>query len=245
VTDILRIVERFTMTIDGPPPGRDAWFLDYVLRSPKQAGMHLTAGWLAMNSLKEVYRKGDDISTCREYFAGMGAQSLMAQSLFILKEHDVLEFNPEGVEHLWATMPPKVHVYEGDAYDPKKTQPADLVLLDFGDLTCWGTRRGEAKRNLLDRVFLLEPKAVLLTDIACRYLHLHRERYESLLGAGTCVSYETYLIALLARLQALYGYRLVRGYVDRWSTVMALVPNDGILGELIPTPESPVGLEIF
>jgi hypothetical protein len=250
VTDIIRIVEKFTMTLEGPPPGRDAWFLDYVLRSPNQAGKHLTAGWLALNSLKEVYR-GDEIKTCREYFGGMGAQALMCKSLFNLREHWVLEYNRDAVDHLCRVLPRGVNISiaEGDSYNPLNTRAADLVVLDFGDLTAWKTREGEQHRGLLDRVFSLDPKAVVFTDIACRYLHLHRERYESLLGPGTCVSYETYLRALLARLEVLYGYRLVRGYHDRWSTVMALVPEDLVdettMNILGPTPASPVGLEIF
>lgn len=241
----LRIVDKFEMTVEGPPPGRDSWFLDYVLRSPNQAGKHLTAGWLALNSLKEIYRKEDDILTCREYFGGMGAQALMAQRLFNLDYHMVLEYNAEGVEHLKRVLPGNVGVKRADSYEPNQTQEADLAILDFGDLTAWKTREGQQHRDLLDRVFLLEPKAVVFTDIACRYLHLHRERYEGLLGPGTCASYPSYLGALLGRLQGLYGYSLHRGYQDRWSTVMALVP-DGLPtdGLLLETPEFPRGLEI-
>ena len=244
-----KIVERFTMDLGETPPERDSWFLDYVLRSPKHAGVHLTAGWLALNSLKEVYRGADDIKTCREYFGGMGAQALMVQQLFNLDYHAVLEYSEDAVEHLLRVMPSGVAVKWADSYAPKETQEADLVMLDFGDLTAWKTRDGEPHRELLDRVFGLEPKAVVFTDIACRYLHLHRERYETLLGAGTCVSYERYLGALLARIEVLYGYRLVRGFYDRWSTVMALVPvgvewDDRIKMNMIPTPESPIGIQL-
>lgn len=242
---IARIVEKFTMNIDGPEPGRDSWFLDYVLRSPKQAGKHLTAGWLAMNSLKEVYRKEDDITSCFETFGGMGAQALMAERLFNLKSHIVREFSMEAVDHLERVLPKTVHVGRADAYR-HETVRADLVILDFGDLTVWGTRDGENKRLLLDQVFAKEPKAVVLTDIACRYLHLHRERYETLLGPGTCDSYESYLEALAGRLWDLYGYRLHVGFMDRWSTVMSLVPSNIDSADLfVDTPDSPVGLELF
>lgn len=248
MTDILRIVERFTMTVEGPPPGRDSWFLDYVLRSPKQAGKHLTAGWLALSSLRDVYGT-DSFLTCREYFGGMGAQALMVEELFYpaLRDHYVNEWSDEAVEHLRHVAPRRLVVAKQDAYSPKNTAPADLVVLDFGDLTAWRTRDGELHRELLDRVFSLEPKAVVFTDIACRYLHLHRERYETLLGPGTCGSYPSYLRALLARLEALYGYTLHEGYYDRWSTVMALVP-DGVgpvQATLEETPDRPVGLELL
>jgi hypothetical protein len=245
VTTIARIVEKFTMQIEAPPPGRDAWFLDYVLRSPKEAGKHLTAGWMALNSLKEVYTGADDIKTCWEAFGGMGAQALMVGRLFNLHLHVVNEYSMDAVEHLQSVLPQGTLVTHGDSY-ANPNPGADLVVLDFGDLTAWKTRDGERHRLLLDQVFAHDPKAVVFTDIACRYLHLHRERYEGLLGPSTCGRYETYLAALLARLQALYGYRLHRGYHDRWSTVMALVPEDTEgRGLLFPTPDSPVGLELL
>jgi hypothetical protein len=250
VTDstILSVVERFGITVEGPAPDRDSWFLDYVLRSPNQAGRHLTAGWLALNSLKEVYRKGDDITDVHECFGGMGAQALMIEHLFNTVEHNIGEYNWDAVTHLDRLFAgnPMVHVSMADAYGDLNLDGCDLVMLDFGDLTAWKTRDGEKHRGLLDKTFAARPKAVVFTDIACRYLHLHRERYETLLGEGTCGSYETYLRALLHRFEGLYGYRLHEGYFDRWSAVMALIPDDGDLpGQLLPTPDSPVGLEVL
>lgn len=241
-----KIVERFEMDLGDTPPARDSWFLDYVLRSPRQAGVHLTAGWLALNSLKEVYREADDISFCWEAFGGMGAQALMVRRLFNLDMHVVNEYSEEAVVHLERVLGnTDAMVTHSDSY-ANPNVGADLVVLDFGDLTAWKTREGQPHRVLLDQVFAHQPKAVVFTDIACRYLHLHRERYEGLLGAGRCADYEMYLAALLDRLEALYGYRLVEGYWDRWSTVMALVPADlSPVGYLRSTPASPLGLEIL
>lgn len=245
---IAHIVEKFAMDLGDTPPERDSWFLDYVLRSPRQAGIHLTAGWLCLQSLQREMG-ADAFLTCREYFGGMGAQALMVEHLFApaLRDHYVQEWSQEAVDHLGTVKPGRLVVSRKDAYDPRSSAPADLVMLDFGDLTAWKTRDGEPHRELLDRVFLMEPKAVVFTDIACRYLHLHRERYEGLLGAGTCGSYETYLNALLARLHSLYGYVLLDGYWDRWSTVMALVPAEVARNRkaITPTPESPVGLDLL
>lgn len=231
------------MTLEDQPE-RDSWFLDYVLRDPKHAGVHLTAGWLALNSLKGVY-KGDEIQSCYETFGGMGAQALMARRLFNLREHFVGEYPDEAVNHLRRVLPREVTVMQRDAYD--STPVGDLVVLDFGDLTAWKTREGEPHRGLLDRTFSKEPKAVVFTDIACRYLHLHKDRYETLLGPDTCGGYTSYLRALLTRLEVLYGYSLVEGYWDRWSTVMALVPSEIApgRGSLQETPPSPVGLELL
>lgn len=248
MTTIARIVEKFTMTLEGPAPDRDSWFLDYVLRDPKHAGIHLTAGWLALNSLKSVYTGADDISSAWESFGGMGAQALMVQRLFNIKpgHHFVGEYSTDAVNHLRRVLPSDVVVEERDAYGGT-TPVADLVVLDFGDLTVWKTRDGEAHRALLDRVFSQDPKAVVFTDIACRYLHLHRDRYESLLGEKTCVGYASYLRALLTRFEVLYGYTLVEGYWDRWSAVMALVPSEVApgRGSLQETPPSPTGLELL
>lgn len=249
MTIIAHIVEKFVMEIEEPEEDHDEWFLDWVLRSPKNAGRHLTAGWLGLQELAEM---GCQIETCNEYFGGMGAQALMADRLFPLKNHWVGEFSKDAVAHLKRVLPYghlrcDTDAFWRDAYDRTEPTPAmDLQILDFGDLTAWKTRDDEPHRKLLDAVFATEPKAVLLTDIACRYLHLHRERYETLLGAGTCGSYEDYLIALQRRLQLLYGYVPAITHYDRWSAVMALVPQGvSSWGPLVPTPESPVGLEIL
>lgn len=251
MSTIALIAEKLTMTLPDAPE-RDAWFLDYVLRSPKQAGKHLTAGWLALESISYLI---SDVESCVEYFGGMGAQAGMVEWFFDLKRHRVHEYNLDAIAHLedlrdaggaWA----EIEVAHRDAYAPSSFVAADLVMLDFGDLTAWKTREGQPHRELLDRVFAGQPKAVVFTDIACRYLHLHRERYESLLGAGTCDTYGHYLVALLERFEELWGYTLVRGYVDRWSSVMALVPGgQGLSGPirdgLFTTPDSPVGLELL
>jgi hypothetical protein len=244
---VANICERWGMTLR-PEVTSDEWFLDWVLRSPKEAGHHLTAGWLAYSSLKNVYTD-DAIQTVTEYFGGMGAQSLMIQELFFPDAHTVGDYSAQAVDHLRRELPEAVTVRQHDAYGPEPDPPmfADLVGLDFGDLTAWKTRDGQPHRKLLDRVFEKDPMAVVFTDISCRYLHLHRERYESLLGAGTCDTYPHYLEALLNRFQLLYGYTLCAGYYDRWSAVMALVP-DGYEPEdahLWPTPAEPVGLELL
>jgi hypothetical protein len=253
MTTIAQICEKWTMTLEPPQEGDETWFADWVLRSPKEAGKHLTAGFRAMASLRALYEPSD-MQTCREYFGGMGAQALMAEELFgpfDTDTHTVMDYSAAAVEHMRRALRNEhdatiAMVKQADSYDPSSCVPADLVLLDFGDLTVWKTRDGEPHRKLLDRVFAHRPKAVLLTDIACRYLHLHRERYETLLGPGSCQSYETYLDAFVGRIEELYGYTLYWGNGDRWSTVMALVPE--VLthrGTVQPTADSPVGLELI
>lgn len=237
----LTICEKWTQYVEPPT---EKWFLDYVVRSPRDAGIHLTAGLNAYLTVASLYPLGS-MATAVEYFGGMGAQSMMIQEIFFPHTHRVLDYSQEAVDHIQKQVEGPSLIRQADSYDPVNTYRADLVGLDFGDLTVWKTRDGEQHRGLLDRVFAGEPKGVVLTDIACRYLHLHRSRYESLLGAGTCATYETYLEALSDRLEALYGYVMAGGFHHRWSTVMALVPA-GVAPrrEFVPTPGSPVGLEV-
>jgi hypothetical protein len=222
-----------------PPKGK--WFLDYAVRSPRDAGIHLTAGWHCYQLVKSL---GIEINSAVEFFGGIGAQSLMIQDLFSPSNHVVRDYSHEAVAHIKAQVP-GVYVHQADSFDPMWQHRADLVGLDFGDLTVWKTRQGEPHRGLLDRVFEEEPKAVVLTDIACRYLHLHRERYDTLLGPGASNTYETYLEDFAMYLRHLYGYEMAGGFWHRWSTVMVLVPR-GVAprGRFVPTPESPVGLKV-
>lgn len=234
----LTICEKWTQYVQPPT---EKWFLDYVVRSPNDAGIHLTAGWCCYRFIKEL---GIEINSAVEFFGGIGGQSLMIQELFAPENHVVRDYSQEAVAHIKAQVP-GVYAHQADSYDPMWQHRADLVGLDFGDLTVWKTRPGEQHRGLLDRVFEEEPKAVVLTDIACRYLHLHRERYETLLGAGSCVTYETYLDAFARYLKRKFGYVMARGFYHRWSTVMVLVPR-GVVppGYFIATPDSPVGLKV-
>ena len=232
----LIVCEKWTMTL--PERSGDEWFLDWVLKSPHQRST--AAGWAAYQALKKVE---PTMGGAVEYFGGVGAQSLMIQELWSPSEHTALDYTPEAATHM-ATLP-GVTAYQANSYDPLEHRPADLVALDFGDFTVWKTREGENHRALIDRVFSSEPKGVVLTDVAPRYLHLHRTRYETLLGPGRCESYPSYLEALADRFEALYGYVMVGGYWHgRWSSVMAFAQK-GNRASFQAAPESPIGLKVL
>lgn len=231
----LIVCEKWTMTL--PERSGDEWFLDWVLKSPHQRST--AAGWAAYQALAAVE---PTMESAVEYFGGVGAQSLMIQDLWAPTTHVAMDYTPEAAAHM-ATLP-GVAAFQANSYDPLEHRPAELVALDFGDFTVWKTREGQQHRQLIDRVFADEPKGVVLTDIACRYLHLHRERYETLLGAGTCDGYPGYLEALADRFEALYGYVMVGGYQHgRWSSVMAFA-RQGDRAPFVAAPESPVGLKV-
>ena len=212
-------------TLELPEPAEEAWFLDWVMRSPTQAGKHLTSSWMAYQSLAGIYQP-DEITTAREYFGGMGAHALMIQELWQPGYHYVLEFSRDAVDHLDSTLPRGVQAAHGDSYRSANTQSADIVALDFGDLTVFKAQEGKPHGDLLERVFMLEPKGVVVTDIAARYLHLQKKSYEPLLGVGTCDSYEDYLTAFYAQIRERFGYKRLTTYDNHWSSVTSLVPED-------------------
>lgn len=244
-THILQIVERFVFNAERHE-GHEKWWLDWAVDSPAGASKHLTASWLALNAVLNVYDKSE-IKTAYEAFGGVGAQALMINDLFDPMHH-IGEWSDDAVAHLKGLFKdvPSTAAFKQDAYEAGYAG-YDLVAFDCGDLTAWRTREGEKVHTTLDRLFSAQPKAVVITDIACRYLHLQRERYETLLGEGTCESYPSYLSAFLERIRTLWGYRLVTGYYDRWSAVMTLVPEDAysLGGILHPTPNTPVGLVVL
>lgn len=244
----LGICERWRISTADLGDGAQPWFLDWVKREPEQVSRHLTAGLLAYGSLQSVYGPGE-LRSVHEYFGGIGAQTLMIQDGFRPESHVVLDNSPESVAWLRAGLRHRpVQVRYGDSYLPEFTAKADLVGLDFGDLTAWRLRPGQKQRELLDRVMRREPKAVVLTDIAGPRLHLHRERYGEVLHRRpqSLNSYPTYLYALVDWMRAYYGLRLVRGYQHRWSAVLAFVPVDRLQaeGHILPVPDSPKGLTV-
>jgi hypothetical protein len=220
------------------------WFVDWVRRDAKQASAHVTAGYCAYRALSLVYTP-DELRTAEEFFGGLGCQSLIISDRWQPEQHTIHEHHPAAVEHL-RTLLPWADVWRSDSYAVEPVG-ADLVGLDFGDLTAWRLREGQAHRRLLDAVFARRPRAVVLTDIAGPRLHLHRERYSEVLGAVSLPSYRAYLEALVRWFQTTYDYALVRGYWQSWSTVLALVPAENFigLGSLEPVPDRPRGIEIL
>ena len=247
MTHIAHILERFTMPLEESAPGAEPWYIDWVIKNPKKISDSVTVGWYAYQSLLSVYDP-EEISTAVEPFGGIGAQSLIIRDLFpSLRRHVVGEYTDLAVDHLRQVLPSLVQVIKADAYEGTSDfKNWDLVGLDFGDLTCWKTRPGQPHRGLLDRVFAGSPKAVVLTDVACPRLGLHRDRYEALLGTGTCKSYETYLPALAELLEEMYGYVTIAGFYHRGAAKMAMVPAAaGDRGVFVPVPSTPVGLDIL
>lgn len=247
VSDLATVVvcERWTMPV-GQQDETSQWFLDWVLRRPNESSTHVTAGFHAYAALPEVYPGPQPFATATEYFGGLGCQALMIQSMFAPPQHVVVERHPLAAFHLRSLLRerPGVEVVEGDAF--AVNHPADLVGLDFGNLTALKAQR--EFKPLLDQVFAAQPKAVVLTDIAGQRLHLLRERYQDLL-AHDCSTYPEYLHGLVGYFLGAYDYQAVSCFHHRWSAVMTLVParlvrERGIEPRIGLVPADPEGLRL-
>jgi hypothetical protein len=229
------ICERWPLKL-GVPGGENAWFVDWVLRSPVQSGRHVTASYEAYLSLRGAYPQERPFGSALEYFGGLGCQSLIIRHLFSPPLHTVCEIHPEAVKHL-RTLP-GVQVEQLDSLRYKGT--AELLGMDYGNLTIHKAQR--ELRPMLERAFDSQPKAVVLTDIAGPHLHLHRQRYAEALG-HECSDYPQYLHGLAAYWRRTYGYRVLHCSYHRWSAVMSLVP-EGTEGatRIEPVSELPRGI---
>ena len=243
------ILNEYEMDLTPPQEGDETWFLDWVLRAPKHAGDHLACSYKTFDAIASFYEEDillGNITSVKEYFGGMGAHAMFAQDLFTPSDHAVSDYSRSAVQHMQEVLPGNVRVTQADAYDAETPWPADIVILDFGDLTVFKAQQDQPRGILLDKVFAMKPNAVTITDIAARYLHLQKRSYEPLLGEGCCESYEEYLERFSSLLQARYGYTMLQANYTRWSTVMAFVPAEtGIdKGEFIKHTSSAPSLVI-
>src|SRR5690606_35519868 len=116
----LTICEKWTLYVKPPT---EKWFLDYVLRAPRDAGMHLTGSWHSYSLVRDM---GIEVGSAVEYFGGIGGQALMIEELFSPTSHLVMDYSQEAVDHLQAQLT-DVTVRQADSYDPATAAPADLV----------------------------------------------------------------------------------------------------------------------
>lgn len=217
----------------------EAWFMDWVSKSPRQAAAHMRALKMAYESLHAVYSK-KQISSHVEYFGGLGASAMAAQDSFYLRRQTVLDYSPAAALHLEGLFP-DARVVQGDSFDPGNYTRASLVGLDFGDLTAWKLwgQNTRPHRGLVERVVEAGPKAIVLTDIAGAYLHVNHSAQQRAMGRPA-QTYGEYLDSFALTFEDKYAYRLLAGYTRRWSTVMAFVPvGRTARGGFTHTPDGP------
>jgi hypothetical protein len=169
----------------------------------------------------------------------------MLEEIFPTARHTVRDFSLSAVRYMAENLPLRegLEILSGSTYEPNNFVTADVQVADVGDLTA--TRWNLAPyRSWLDHTFTSGAKAVVITDIAGRLLHLHRATYSGALESPV-ETYEEYLEALEDMVFRRYGYKAVTTFYHRWSaiTVFFLDPLWSIAP--IPCPATPIGLEIL
>lgn len=236
------VCERWSIPVPAGP-GRgdlagDRWFGEWVQARPGSNSRHVTASWHAARALIPHVRPG---ATIREYFGGLGCQSLLLRHLFTPGRHHITERHPDGAAHLSALLAgqPGVTVTRADVY-ASPPDPAGLAALDFEDFTVH--KAAGPRRPWLAAALGATGMGALLTDSGGLKLHLHRARYEADLG-GPCGDYPQYLASLDGWLRREFGWRALAAYAQPWTAVLALAPGtDGPPVPVQPVPDRPRGL---
>lgn len=235
----IRILEKWDLPT--PVAKHNEWFADWALRRPNEVSRHITMGY---HALAEVHKLGLDIRSIHESFGGIGAQAHVVEEFWPEAMHSVCDYSDAAVRYLIATLPLRFGLYFNnvDSYDRRSFVIADLQIADVGDLTAvrWDL---EPYRQWLDHIFSGEAKAVVLTDIAGRLLHLHRANYSRSLGVNVW-SYEQYLRAVGKRAITRYGYFPYVTFHHRWSAITVFT-RDPTLHGILSCPTTPRGLEIL
>lgn len=237
----IRIFERWEMAT--PVAKHNEWFADWALRKPNEVSRHLTMGYHALQTIKHL-----EIESVHESFGGLGAQALMAEDLWPTAQHTVRDFSHSAFKYMVENLPMRrgLILLEGSSYDPNGFVTADLQIADVGDLTA-ARMNLEPYKPWLDHTFGSGAKAVVLTDIAGRLLHLHRGTYAKALGVERITDYTSYLFALGEMVRRRYGYFPSKTYYHHWSSITVFHRGDPELSmhSLIPSPSTPKGFEIL
>lgn len=237
---MIRICEKWDMAT--PVAAHNEWFGDWLNRKPHEVSRHITMGWHALQELRVL----EDVASVHESFGGIGAQALMAEELWPTAQHTVNDFSLSAVKYMVQNLRMRegLEIRNVSSYDPKRFVRADVQIADVGDLTA--TRMNlPPYRAWLDHTFGSGAKAVVLTDIAGRLLHLHRETYSRVLGQPV-ETYEQYLGALGRMVLHRYGYAPTKTFYHRWSAITVFLPkpNYDVVHYLTQCPATPIGLEI-
>lgn len=166
-----------------------------------------------------------------EYFGGVGVQSVIIQGLLKPKTHHIFELDEDCIRQLKMLYDgnPFITVALGDAKETMGTIEADLVMLDYHNMTAKHLEEWETQ---LTAVFAKKPRWVELTDIAARYLHLHRPLYSSILGAEV-TDIQSYIRGISCYLWRKYGYSISKAAYKATSCYMLLDSDENLEPEFL------------
>ncbi len=240
----LYIMGKFVLPVyaEGTQGSARSWWYDWALADPRGAGTHVVSAWNVLNALREA---APDVGSCQEFFGGCGVQAVFIERLFSIKEHRIGEYSEQAFTHLSRLFRdrPHVTVTRQDSYR-SEVFPCDLIVADFGDCTLFRLQDGDRRWELLKRCFSAAPMALVMTDVAHHYFHLHRARYEAVAGRPL-PHYEDYLRAVAERVKTRFGYDLAECRYSAFSAVFGFVRNRRARGRIIRTPNGRDGLAIL
>jgi len=236
----IRICEKWDLPT--PVAKHNEWFADWALRKPNEVSRHITMGY---HALHEVHSLGLEIDSVYEPFGGIGAQALIIEDMWPTARHYIRDNSWSAVSYLAENLPRRggLVVMGGSSYDPRNFVRADLQVADVGDLTAvkWTQKPVDA---WLKHTFSSGAKAVILTDIAGRLLHLHRKTYSKALGKPIRW-YSDYLLATGEYVKDRFGYTATKSFYHHWSSITVFTPESPDPHQIISCPTEPQGLEIL
>lgn len=194
-------------------------YLHYAVHKPELLGAKVAATrWLLQGCPRPV-------KSVREYMAGIGIQSLLAQERFKPARHVVADMDSECVSHLVQLG------FNARGEDARRAmlEPdnSDLRLVDFpagSVLHVQGKWRAQ-----FNALFASLPKAVVWTDTSISYhIAVHGARYAKALGALKLTSKEDYVHAYSAWLSKEWGYFICRAAVRGTNALyLCAIPGEG------------------
>lgn len=188
----------------------------------------VAAKCLATDWLLSVLRRGGSV---REYFGGAGVVSAIIRGALAPAQHVASDRDSRCVAQLRGLLGEE-NAWEEDAREALilTERPVDLAVLDFPNFTALhegGTRWGAG----LAALFRTQPGAVVVTDTARSYLHVHKKTYEEFLKAPIAEASD-YTRAFSNYLLVKYGYAIQRAaYRGRNTAYYLCVPSDRTLTE--------------
>lgn len=163
-------------------------------------------------------------SSATEYFGGIGVQSTLVRKILAPREHYIFDIDLDCVEQLDYLFGKVAKVSKGDAKELmlKDDPDSDLVLLDFPNMTArhfgsWGDQFHNVFRKL--------PEYVTVTDIAYRYLHLHKPLYSTVLEKKID-TVEDYINATSKYFRVRFDYNVEKAAVRNGACYLLLSKNN-------------------
>ena len=142
--------------------------------------------------------------TVVEYFGGLGIAASLLRGVYNPTVHPVYELDSNLCGHLISNGFDAICV---DSFKKIVTDGAyDLADVDFDIATALSMSRSPVS-EFLDCLFKAGHRQIIITDAAISKLHLHKERYGTLLGGGI-VKLEDYLNLLSHYFYRIGGYSI-------------------------------------